>query len=181
MLPRAESVRVVCDPCAPWLSLSVVCIFTALLLVYHWSPRKSFPLRIPRVGRDPKNFLALSQARDDFMNNGRRLVEEGYAMVRLEFSQAARNLNLIFGTKHKYSMFIVQTADMERVILSNKYADELRSCPLTQLSSKDAQCERHLAWWNTLDVVKKSDLHISVSRVQLSQHLCMLEFSRGQF
>lgn len=69
-------------------------------------------------------------------------------------------------------MFVVQTADMERVILSNKYADELRSRPSTELSSKDAQCDRHLAWWNTMDVVKKSDLHVNVSKTQLNQHLC---------
>ena len=43
-------------------------------------------------------------------------------------------------------MYVVQTADMERIILSSKYANELRALPESQLSSVDAQCERHLAW-----------------------------------
>jgi hypothetical protein len=68
-------------------------------------------------------------------------------------------------------MYLVQTADMERVIMSSKYADELRAYPLDVLSSVDAQCERHLASWNTLDVVKKSSLHVDVCRVQLNQNL----------
>jgi len=68
-------------------------------------------------------------------------------------------------------MYVVQTADMERIILSRKYANELRALPESQLSSVDAQCERHLAWWNTLDVVRNSKLHVDVSRVQLNQNL----------
>jgi len=57
---------------------------------------------------------------------------------------------------------------MERIILSS---NELRALPESQLSSVDAQCERHLAWWNTLDVVRNSKLHVDVSRVQLNQNL----------
>lgn len=68
-------------------------------------------------------------------------------------------------------MYVVQTADMGRIILSSRYANELRSLPESQLSSVDAQCERHLAWWNTLDVVRNSRLHVDVSRVQLNQNL----------
>lgn len=60
---------------------------------------------------------------------------------------------------------------MERIILSSKYADELRAYSKEVLSSVDAQCERHLASWNTLDVVKRSELHVDVCRVQLSQNL----------
>jgi hypothetical protein len=70
-------------------------------------------------------------------------------------------------------MYVVQTADMERLILSTKYLNELRSVPPDQLSSIDAQCERHLAWWNALDVVKHSSLHADVARVQLTQNLRM--------
>lgn len=68
-------------------------------------------------------------------------------------------------------MYVVQTADMERIILSSRSANELRALPESQLSSVDAQCERHLAWWNTLDVVRNSNLHVDVSRVQLNQNL----------
>ena len=68
-------------------------------------------------------------------------------------------------------MFVIQTADMERVIISNKYIEELRGLPESHLSSKIAQCERHMAWYNSMDVVKQSELHADVCRVQLMQHL----------
>lgn len=70
-------------------------------------------------------------------------------------------------------MYKVQTADMERLILSAKYLNELRSVSGDILSSVDAQCERHLAWWTTLDVVKNSSLHTDVVRVQLTQNLLL--------
>ncbi|KAF2185203.1 cytochrome P450 [Zopfia rhizophila CBS 207.26] len=60
---------------------------------------------------------------------------------------------------------------MERIILSNKYIDELRALPSSILDGVAAQCERHLAWWTTLDVVKHSSLHTDVCRVQLNQNL----------
>ena len=68
-------------------------------------------------------------------------------------------------------MYVVQTADMERIVMSSKYVEELRNLPDSQLSSIEALCDRHLAWWNTLDVVKHSRLHADVSRVQLNQNL----------
>jgi hypothetical protein len=60
---------------------------------------------------------------------------------------------------------------MERIIISNKYIDELRNLPSSTLDHISAQCDRHLAWWNTLDVVKHSNLHSEVCRVQLNQNL----------
>ncbi|KAF7957529.1 hypothetical protein EAE96_003106 [Botrytis aclada] len=68
-------------------------------------------------------------------------------------------------------MFVVQAADMERLTLSNEYIDELRSLPEDHLSSKDAQCERHLASYTTMDVVKQSDLNADVCRAPLSHNL----------
>ncbi|KAF4636465.1 hypothetical protein G7Y89_g1617 [Cudoniella acicularis] len=68
-------------------------------------------------------------------------------------------------------MFIVQTADMERLIISNKFLDELRALPEGHLSSKDAQCDRHLGSYTTLDVVKQSDLHSDVCRALLTKYL----------
>ena len=78
-------------------------------------------------------------------------------------------------SKYKDSKYIVQTADMERIILSNKYIDELRSLPASVLDNVAAQCDRHLAWWNTLDVVKHSNLHADVCRNQLNNNLGKLK------
>lgn len=68
-------------------------------------------------------------------------------------------------------MYLVQTADMERVILSNKFVEELRGAPEVQLSTREAMCERHLGRYTSLDVVRQSHLQNDVCRVQLSQNL----------
>ncbi|KAI9697358.1 MAG: hypothetical protein M1820_007864 [Bogoriella megaspora] len=60
---------------------------------------------------------------------------------------------------------------MERVILSNKYIDELRTLPEIRLSTKEAVCDRHLGWYSTVDVIKQSNLHADVCRVQLTQNM----------
>ena len=62
---------------------------------------------------------------------------------------------------------------MERVVLSNKYLEELRNLPETQLSSRKAMNERHLGEYTTLDVILQSHLHSNVCRVQLTQNLGM--------
>jgi hypothetical protein len=60
---------------------------------------------------------------------------------------------------------------MERIVLSNKYINELRNLPESHLSVKDAVCDRHLGWYTTLDVIKQSNLHSDVCRVQLTQNI----------
>ena len=62
---------------------------------------------------------------------------------------------------------------MERVVLSNKYLQELRNLPEIQLSSRKAMNERHLGEYTSLDVILQSHLHSNVCRVQLTQNLGM--------
>ena len=62
---------------------------------------------------------------------------------------------------------------MERVVLSNKYLEELRNLPETQLSSRKAMNERHLGEYTTVDVILQSHMHSNVCRVQLTQNLGM--------
>lgn len=38
-------------------------------------------------------------------------------------------------------MFLIQTADMERIVLSNRYVDEIRLAPESQLSVREGMCE----------------------------------------
>lgn len=94
-------------------------------------------------------------------------------------------------------MFKLQTADMERIVLSTKYIDELRAAPESLLSVREGMCEvktlhfvmqsditqeetqikimqRHLGRYTTLDVIKTSHLQNEVCRVQLTQNLRML-------
>jgi hypothetical protein len=73
--------------------------------------------------------------------------------------------------KYKDSMYLIQTADMERVVLSNKFVAELQGAPETVLSTREAMCERHLGRYTSLDVVRLSHLQNDVCRVQLTQNL----------
>ena len=160
----------------------VVCIGCALFaLLSSTLVRRTSRIEAPRVGKSPGgkfSFARLATARADFLKNGRELVEEGYAKVRNQravrhhgWKRGGEFERLLTLVQYGNSMFTVQTCDMDRLILSNKYIEELRNLPPTILSSIDAQCDRHMAFWNGLDHVKTSQLHAQVSKVQLNQHM----------
>ncbi|KAL0262789.1 hypothetical protein SLS55_001762 [Diplodia seriata] len=86
------------------------------------------------------------------------------------------------------SMFKVQTADMERIVLSNKYVDEIRTAPESVLSVRAGMTEvhfprsvlpshlltsrkRHLGAYSTLDIIQTSHLQNDVCKAQLTQNL----------
>ncbi|TVY48027.1 Ent-kaurene oxidase [Lachnellula occidentalis] len=126
--------------------------------------RKIVGSKFPRVGKNPW-IHGLANARNDFLKNGRALTEEGYQ-------------------KYRGSMYVVQTADTERLILSNSFLDELRALPEAQLSSRAAQCDRHLGYHTTLDVVNQSSLHSDVCRAPLTKHsapLALALYEETQF
>ncbi|KAI1367956.1 cytochrome P450 [Xylaria arbuscula] len=106
---------------------------------------------IPRVGKAP-GWFGLAEAKRDFIANGKSLIDEGYR-------------------KYKDSMFLVQTADMERVVLSPRYVDELRAAPESVLSLREGMSRRHLGQFTTLDVILTSHLQNDVCKTQLTQNL----------
>lgn len=108
-------------------------------------------VKAPRVGKNPW-ISGLGRARADFFSNSKQLTREGYA-------------------RYKNSMFWIQTGDMERLVLSNHYLDELRRLPDSYLDSKQAVVERNLGWYNRVDVILKSTAHVDVCRTQLVQNL----------
>ena len=108
-------------------------------------------VKAPRVGKNPW-ISGLRRARVDFFKNGRDLTKEGY-------------------TRYKNSMYWIQTGDMERLVLSNRYIDELRKLPDSHLDSKMAVVERNLGWYNRVDIILKSTTHVDVCRTQLVQNL----------
>ena len=74
-------------------------------------------------------------------------------------------------------MFIVQTLNVERVVLSPKYVDEInKSLPEDALDMADGLSERLLSSQTNLDVVFRSPLHIDVCKAQLTQNLCKSPF-----
>ena len=110
-------------------------------------------VKAPRVGMNPW-ISGLARARADFFKNGKHLTKEGYA-------------------RYKDSMYWIQTGDMERLVLSNRYLDELRRLSDSYLDSKQAVVERNLGWYNRVDIILKSSTHVDVCRNQLVQNLGM--------
>lgn len=71
-------------------------------------------------------------------------------------------------------MFLVQTLNVDRVVLSPKYVDEInKSVPENALDMADGLSERLLSSQTNLDVVFRSPLHIDVCKAQLTQNLRM--------
>ncbi|ODM14966.1 hypothetical protein SI65_09718 [Aspergillus cristatus] len=60
---------------------------------------------------------------------------------------------------------------MERVILSNRFVNELRSLPEEVLSLRKAMDERHFGGYTTLNIIQLSHLQNDVCRHQLQQNL----------
>lgn len=108
-------------------------------------------VKAPRIGKNPRVW-GLWQARTDFVKNGRDLTKLGYE-------------------QHKDSMYWIQTGDMDRLVISNRYLDELRKLPDSYLDSKLAVVERNLGWYNGVDIILKSSAHVDVCRAQLVQNL----------
>ncbi|CAD6451447.1 523ff31b-83c7-4f83-86e0-be06ec8d3804 [Sclerotinia trifoliorum] len=134
----------------------VIYLFIAMsliILLISTLPRRSRFPGIPRVGKT-SGLLDINRAaaKREFMNNGHRLVDAGYR-------------------KYRDKPFIVQTEDMERLILPPKFLAELRMLPETKLNQSIALVERWLGHYSGVDIVLKSRHHSHVCRVQLTQNL----------
>lgn len=108
-------------------------------------------IKAPRVGKHPL-ISGLQNARADFTKNGKALTQEGY-------------------NRFKDSMYLIQTGDMERLVISNRFINELRKLPDSFLDSRTAVVERNLGWYNGVDIILKSTTHIDVCRTKLVQNL----------
>ncbi|KAK7737351.1 hypothetical protein SLS53_006654 [Cytospora paraplurivora] len=127
--------------------LSFWCILIAL---WHWRT-PSTAIAAPRIGKDPRAW-GLRHARAHFVRNSKELTMCGY-------------------TRFKDSMYWVQTGDMERLVLPNRYVNNLRKLSDTHIDSKAAVVERNLGWYNRVDIVLKSTAHVEVCRTQLVKNL----------
>lgn len=129
-------------------SLVLGTVVTCVISILYGEFRR---VKAPRVGKNPWVY-GLARARADFFKNGKRLTEEGYH-------------------RYKDSIYWIQTGDMERLVLSNRYLDELRRLSDSYLDSKLAVVERNLGWYNRVDIILKSTAHVDVCRTQLVQNL----------
>ncbi|KAK7746792.1 hypothetical protein SLS53_001980 [Cytospora paraplurivora] len=108
---------------------------------------------LPRVGIDP-GFLGLrtQAAKDEFLTGGQQLLEQGYA-------------------KHKDTPYVIHTCDNERLVVPDKFIDELKNLPETQLSFKEELLDRFMGKYTKLDAVRGTNIHRNVVRVQLTKSL----------
>lgn len=130
------------------LSISLSWIFVHIIpgLIEYFNR-----VNVPRVGKNP-HIIGVRRARADFVKNGKALTKEGYI-------------------RFKDSMFMIQTGDMERLVVSNRFVDELRKLPDSYLDSRMAVVERNLGWYNEVDIILKSTTHVDVCRTKLVQNL----------
>ena len=131
--------------------VSVLIAHVLLILRGRWER-----VRAPRIGKSVW-ITGLSRARADFVKNGRALMRTGYS-------------------KYKDSIYWIQTGDMERLVLSNKYVDELQKLPNSILESRLAVVERNLGWYNSVDIILKSAAHVHICRTQLVQDLSIYPY-----
>lgn len=103
------------------------------------------------MGKSPGIF-GLWRAKAQFLQNGKNLTKQGY-------------------DRFKNSMYWIQTGDMDRLVVSNRYIDELRKLSNDYLDSKAAVVERNLGWYNGVDIILKSTAHVDVCHNQLVQNL----------
>ncbi|PQE15273.1 Ent-kaurene oxidase protein [Rutstroemia sp. NJR-2017a BVV2] len=130
------------------ITLSAIVVGLAVI----WA-RYTSKAQIPRVGISPGFFnYNLKKAKAEFAQHGIKLLQDGY-------------------NRFNNSPFLVQTSNLERIVLPVKYLEELRSCPESQLSHREGICDRFLGYYTGLDVVRQSTLHNEVCQTQLVQSL----------
>ncbi|KAK4031299.1 cytochrome P450 [Parachaetomium inaequale] len=127
----------------------------ALLLIWlgrRLSSRRRFA-GLPRVGIDP-GFLGLRMqaAKDEFFHHGQQLLEQGYA-------------------KYKDTPYVIQTCDNERLVIPDKFIEELKNLPDTQISFKEELLDRFMGKYTKLDAVRGTTIHRDIVRFQLTKSL----------
>lgn len=139
----------------------------ALYLVYF----QFEAARVPRIGKKPGWIFGIAQARAEFLRASKKLITEGYAKVCGFLSSRVDDSDPLAASQYKHSAYAVQTTTTDCVIISHKYLPELRKLSESQLSSRYAHYERHMAYWTGMDTFMKSDLHSEVVHSDLNQHL----------
>lgn len=151
----------------------------ALLLLWlgrRLSSRRRFA-GLPRVGIDP-GFLGLRMqaAKDEFFHHGQQLLEQGYAKVSYSSSRntVPYHASLLTGAitnQYKDTPYVIQTCDNERLVIPDKFIEELKNLPDTQISFKEELLDRFMGKYTKLDAVRGTTVHRDIVRFQLTKSL----------
>ncbi|KAF2015074.1 cytochrome P450 [Aaosphaeria arxii CBS 175.79] len=119
----------------------------------RWISSRSKFAGLPRVGIDP-GFLGLRTraAKDEFFAKGQQLLEHGYA-------------------KNKDTPYVIHTCDNERLVIPDRFIEELKNLPETQLSFKEELLDRFMGKYTKLDAVRGTNIHRDIVRFQLTKSL----------
>lgn len=66
---------------------------------------------------------------------------------------------------------MIHTCDNERLVIPDKFVEELKNLPDTQLSFKEELLDRFLGKYTKLDAVRGTNIHRDVVRFQLTKKL----------
>ncbi|KAI1762805.1 hypothetical protein GGR53DRAFT_532148 [Hypoxylon sp. FL1150] len=90
------------------------------------------------------------------------------------FYEPAWLVDLRFVWVFKDGMFKVRRNDADILIISNKYVDELRNLPATQISAIRAHLANLLSRYSTTRILLESDLHTEVLQTKLTPDLVVV-------
>ncbi|KAI1359992.1 cytochrome P450 [Xylaria arbuscula] len=108
---------------------------------------------LPRVGIDPGLLgLRTKAAKAEFFEKGQQLLEIGYA-------------------KYKDTPYVIHTCDNERLVIPDRFIEELKNLPDTQLSFKEELLDRFMGKYTKLDAVRGTNIHRDIVRNQLTKNL----------
>ena len=132
---------------------------TPLILLLAWLTSRLrarlYINTLPRVGINPGILgFRSAAAKAEFFTNGQKLLEKGYA-------------------QYKDTPYIIQTCDNERLVVPDKFINELKNLPDTALSFKAELLDRFIGKYTGLDAVKGTDIHREVVRGPLTKNLGM--------
>lgn len=66
---------------------------------------------------------------------------------------------------------MIHTCDNERLVIPDRFIEELKNLPDTQLSFKEELLDRFMGKYTKLDAVRGTNLHRDIVRFQLTKNL----------
>ncbi|KAI0546145.1 cytochrome P450 [Xylaria curta] len=136
-------------------ALIFILIGACLLLIWlagRVQARRRFQ-ELPRVGIDPGLLgLHTRAAKDEFFSHGQQLLDQGYE-------------------KYKDTPYVIHTCDNERLVIPDKFIEELKNLPDTQLSFKEELLDRFMGRYTKLNAVRGTNIHRDIVRFQLTRNL----------
>jgi len=75
--------------------------------------------------------------------------------------------------QHKDTPYIIQTCDNERLVIPDRFIEELKNLPETQLSFKEELLDRFMGNYTKLNAIRGTNIHRDIVRFQLTKNLGM--------